>query len=199
MCEICAMLGLKMATDPRWVNIAEKSIEEILTDHAFCEQKAASSGISLIVRYPERSEMVEEVTAVVAEEWGHFRKVLKELNKRGHSLGPQRKDEYVGALLKVKKYSNDRDKNLVEDLLVCAMIEARSCERFRLLSLHISDPALKSFYHEFMVSEAGHYRMFLDLACKYRPEVEVKARWQEFLDAEAAILAAMELRGDRMH
>ncbi len=188
-----------MATDPRWVNIAEKSIEEILTDHAFCEQKAASSGISLIVRYPERSEMVEEVTAVVAEEWGHFRKVLKELNKRGHSLGPQRKDEYVGALLKVKKYSNDRDKNLVEDLLVCAMIEARSCERFRLLSLHISDPALKSFYHEFMVSEAGHYRMFLDLACKYRPEVEVKARWQEFLDAEAAILAAMELRGDRMH
>lgn len=193
------MLGLKMATDPRWVNIAEKSIEEILTDHAFCEQKAASSGISLIVRYPERSEMVEEVTAVVAEEWGHFRKVLKELNKRGHSLGPQRKDEYVGALLKIKKHSNDRDKNLVEDLLVCAMIEARSCERFRLLSLHISDPALKSFYHEFMVSEAGHYRMFLDLACKYRPEAEVKARWQEFLDAEAAILAAMELRGDRMH
>jgi tRNA-(ms[2]io[6]A)-hydroxylase len=193
------MLGLKMATDPRWVNIAEKSIEEILTDHAFCEQKAASSGISLIVRYPERSEMVEEVTAVVAEEWGHFRKVLKELNKRGHSLGPQRKDEYVGALLKIKKHSNDRDKNLVEDLLVCAMIEARSCERFRLLSLHISDPSLKSFYHEFMVSEAGHYRMFLDLACKYRPEAEVKARWQEFLDAEAAILAAMELRGDRMH
>jgi tRNA-(ms[2]io[6]A)-hydroxylase len=193
------MLGLKMATDPRWVNIAEKSIEEILTDHAFCEQKAASSGISLIVRYPERSEMVEEVTAVVAEEWGHFRKVLKELNKRGHSLGPQRKDEYVGALLKVKKPSNDRDKNLVEDLLVCAMIEARSCERFRLLSLHISDPALKSFYHEFMVSEAGHYRMFLDLACKYRPEAEVKARWQEFLDAEAAILEGMELRGDRMH
>ena len=188
-----------MATDPRWVNIAEKSIEEILTDHAFCEQKAASSGISLIVRYPERSEMVEEVTAVVAEEWGHFRKVLKELSKRGHSLGPQRKDEYVGALLKIKKHSNDRDKNLVEDLLVCAMIEARSCERFRLLSLHISDPALKSFYHEFMVSEAGHYRMFLDLACKYRPEAEVKARWQEFLDAEAAILAAMELRGDRMH
>lgn len=193
------MLGLKMATDPRWVNIAEKSIEEILTDHAFCEQKAASSGISLIVRYPERSEMVEEVTAVVAEEWGHFRKVLKELNKRGHSLGPQRKDAYVGALLKVKKHSNDRDKNLVEDLLVCAMIEARSCERFRLLSLHISDPALKSFYHEFMVSEAGHYRMFLDLACKYRPEAEVRARWQEFLEAEAAILAAMELRGDRMH
>ena len=193
------MLGLKMATDPRWVNIAEKSIEEILTDHAFCEQKAASSGISLIVRYPERSEMVEEVTAVVAEEWGHFRKVLKELNKRGHSLGPQRKDEYVGALLKVKKHGNDRDKNLVEDLLVCAMIEARSCERFRLLSLHISDEALKSFYHEFMVSEAGHYRMFLNLACKYRPEAEVRARWQEFLEAEAAILQSMELRGDRMH
>lgn len=193
------MLGLKLATDPRWVNIAEKSIEEILTDHAFCEQKAASSGISLIIRYPERSEMVDEVTAVVAEEWGHFRKVLKELNKRGYSLGPQRKDAYVGALLKVKRHGNNRDKNLVEDLLVCAMIEARSCERFRLLSLHISDPQLKSFYHEFMVSEAGHYRMFLDLACKYRPEAEVRARWQEFLDAEAAIMEQMELRGDRMH
>jgi tRNA-(ms[2]io[6]A)-hydroxylase len=193
------MLGLKLATDPRWVNIAEKQIDEILTDHAYCEQKAASTGISLIVRFPEKTDVVEEVTAVVAEEWGHFRKVLKELKKRGFSLGVQRKDHYVSELQKLRKKGGSRNEMLVEDLLVCAMIEARSCERFRLLSLHVEDPELKSFYHEFMVSEAGHYRMFLDLACKYMPESKVRARWQEFLDGEAEIMRSMEVRGDRIH
>jgi len=193
------MLGLKLATDPRWVNIAEKQIDEVLTDHAFCEQKAASSGISLIVRYPEYADVVEEVTAVVAEEWGHFRKVLKELKSRGFQLGPQRKDNYVAELLKLKKKGGTKAEQLVEDLLVCAMIEARSCERFRLLSLHMVDASMQSFYHEFMVSEAGHYRMFLDLACRYLPEAEVKARWQEILHGEAEIMRKMELRGDRIH
>jgi len=193
------MLGLKLATDPRWVNIAEKQIDEILTDHAYCEQKAASTGISLIVRFPEKTDVVEEVTAVVAEEWGHFRKVLKELKKRGFSLGVQRKDHYVSELQKLRKKGGSRNEMLVEDLLVCAMIEARSCERFRLLSLHVEDPELKSFYHEFMVSEAGHYRMFLDLACKYMSEAKVRARWQEFLDGEAEIMRSMEVRGDRIH
>lgn len=193
------MLGLKLATDPRWVNIAEKQIDEILTDHAYCEQKAASTGISLIIRYPEKTDVVEEVTAVVAEEWGHFRKVLKELKKRGYSLGAQRKDHYVSELQKLRRRGGSRLEMLVEDLLVCAMIEARSCERFRLLSLHVADADLKEFYHEFMVSEAGHYRMFLDLACKYMPEAQVRARWQEFLEGEAAIMHSMELRGDRIH
>lgn len=193
------MLGLKLATDPRWVNIAEKQIDEILTDHAYCEQKAASTGISLIIRYPEKTDVVEEVTAVVAEEWGHFRKVLKELKKRGYSLGTQRKDHYVSELQKLRRKGGSRLEMLVEDLLVCAMIEARSCERFRLLSLHVADADLKEFYHEFMVSEAGHYRMFLDLACKYMPEEKVRARWQEFLEGEAAIMRSMELRGDRIH
>ena len=193
------MLGLKLATDPRWVNIAEKQIEEILTDHAYCEQKAASTGISLIIRFPEKSDVVEEVTAVVAEEWGHFRKVLKELKKRGYTLGSQRKDHYVSELQKLRRKGGSRNDMLVEDLLVCAMIEARSCERFRLLSLHVADADLKEFYHEFMVSEAGHYRMFLDLACKYLPEEKVRARWQEFLEGEAAIMRNMDLRGDRIH
>jgi len=193
------MLGLKLATDPRWVNIAEKQIDEILTDHAYCEQKAASTGISLIVRFPEKTDVVEEVTAVVVEEWGHFRKVLKELKIRGFSLGVQRKDHYVSELQKLRKKGGSRNEMLVEDLLVCAMIEARSCERFRLLSLHVEDPELKSFYHEFMVSEAGHYRMFLDLACKYMSEAKVRARWQEFLDGEAEIMRSMEVRGDRIH
>lgn len=193
------MLGLKLPTDPRWVNIAEKSLDEILTDHAFCEQKAASSGISLIVKYPDKVRVVDEVTPLVAEEWGHFRRVLKEMEKRGFRLGKQRKDEYVLRLLELKKKGGTREAQLVEDLLICAMIEARSCERFRLLSLYCNDPDLRKFYHEFMVSEAGHYRMFLDLARDYMPEDHVKSRWQSILDGEAEIIASLEYRGDRVH
>lgn len=193
------MLGLKLATDPRWANIAEKSLEEILTDHAFCEQKAATSGISLIVHHSDKQDIVDEVTPLVAEEWGHFRKVLKELKKRGLVLGRQRKDEYVNELLKLKKKGSNKEDNLLEDLLIFAMIEARSCERFRLLSLHVEDPDLRAFYHEFMVSEAGHYRLFLDLAKKYHPADKVKARWEEILSGEAEIMRNMELRGDRVH
>jgi tRNA-(ms[2]io[6]A)-hydroxylase len=193
------MLGLKLPTDPRWVNIAEKSLEEILTDHAFCEQKAASSGISLIIKYPEKKRVVEEVTPLVAEEWGHFRRVLKEMDKRGFSLGSARRDEYVHQLFATKKKGGSREDQLVEDLLICAMIEARSCERFRLLSLYCSDVDLRKFYHEFMVSEAGHYRMFLDLAKEYLPENVVKQRWQTLLDQEAQIIAGLECRGDRVH
>lgn len=193
------MLGLKLPTDPRWVNIAEKSLEEILTDHAFCEQKAASSGISLIIKYSEKKRVVEEVTPLVAEEWGHFRRVLKEMDKRGFSLGSARRDEYVHQLFGTKKKGGSREDQLVEDLLICAMIEARSCERFRLLSLYCSDVDLRKFYHEFMVSEAGHYRMFLDLAKEYLPENVVKERWQILLDQEAQIVAGLEYRGDRVH
>lgn len=193
------MLGLQLATDPRWVNIAEKSIEEILVDHAFCEQKAATTGISLIVKFSDKPRVVEEVTPLVAEEWGHFRKVLKELNKRGFNLGPQRRDEYVRKLQELELKGGSREQQLVEKLLVSAMIEARSCERFRLLSLHCSDPYLRDFYHEFMVSEAGHYVMFIELAKEFADEEYVKNRWKEFLSGEAEILASLELRGDRVH
>jgi tRNA 2-(methylsulfanyl)-N6-isopentenyladenosine37 hydroxylase len=193
------MLGLKLATDPRWVNIAEKTIEDVLTDHAFCEQKAASSGISLIVNFADKQDVVDAVTPLVAEEWGHFRKVLKELNKRGLQLGRKRKDEYVLKIKDLMHKGGHREVLLVEQLLIFALIEARSCERFRLLSLHISDPELKDFYHEFMVSEAGHYRLFIDLAKKYMPEDHVKRRWNEIVEGEAQILATLELRGDRVH
>lgn len=193
------MLGLKLATDPRWVNIAEKSIEEILTDHAYCEQKAASSGISLIVQYPDKTELIEEVTPLVAEEWGHFRKVLKELKARGLKLGRPRKDEYVNQLLKLKRKGGGKENQLLDDLLICGMIEARSCERFRLLSLYATDEPLRSFYHEFMVSEAGHYRMFLDLARLYFHHEEVKTRWEEILNEEAQIISKLNWRPDRVH
>ena len=193
------MLGLKLPTDPRWVNLAEMSLENILTDHAYCEQKAATSCISLIQSYPDKKDLVESVSPVVTEEWGHFRLVLRELDKRGLQLGFQRKDEYVNKLLAFQKKGVNREDKLIERLLVCALIEARSCERFRLLSLHIADEDLKEFYHGFMVSEAGHYRMFIDLAKKYGGEEKTKMRWQEYLEHEAKIMEELALRGDRMH
>ncbi len=193
------MLGLQLPTDPRWVNLAEMDLEEILTDHAYCEQKAATSCISLIQQYPERTALVRELAPIVTEEWGHFRMVLKELEKRELQLGQQRKDEYVNALLKFQKKGGSREDRLLEKLLVCALIEARSCERFRLLSLHISDDYLKEFYHKFMVSEAGHYRLFIDLAKLYSDEEKVKERWKEYLVYEAELMKELELRGDRMH
>jgi len=193
------MLGLKLPTDPRWVNLAEMDLEEILTDHAYCEQKAATSCISLIQKYPEKIEMVKELAPIVTEEWGHFRLVLQEMEKRGLTLGRQRKDEYVNELMKFQKKGGNKDNQFVESLLVFALIEARSCERFRLLSLHISDDDLKEFYHKFMVSEAGHYRLFIDLAKHYGGEEKVKQRWQEYLDYEAEIIKNLSLRGDRIH
>lgn len=197
--EAVRMLGLKLPTDPRWVNVAEKTIEEILTDHAFCEQKAATMGVTLIVKFSDHAKLVDEVTPLVAEEWGHFRKVLKELKKRGLNLGRQRKDEYVVALHNQMRKGGSREQTMMEYLLVSAMVEARSCERFRLLSLYCQDEYLRKFYYEFMVSEAGHYRMFIDLAKHYLPEDQVKRRWEEMLIAEADIMANLELRGDRVN
>ncbi|MCI5083169.1 MAG: tRNA-(ms[2]io[6]A)-hydroxylase [Saprospiraceae bacterium] len=197
--EEVRMLGLKLPTDPRWVNMASMDLEEILTDHAYCEQKAAVSCISLISQYPEREEMVRELAPIVTEEWGHFRLVLAELEKRELKLGRQRKDEYVNKLLAFQKKGGGRDERLLEKLLVCALIEARSCERFRLLSMHISDDKLKEFYHRFMVSEAGHYVLFIELARKYFGEEKTNKRWQEYLEREAEIMEELELRGDRMH
>jgi tRNA-(ms[2]io[6]A)-hydroxylase len=192
-------LGLELPTDPRWVNIAEKNIEDILVDHAYCEQKAASSCISLIVQYPEKEELVEMLTPVVAEEWGHFERVVEELRKRGYKLGKQRKDIYVEALNGLLKKGGSRDEQLVEKLLMNALIEARSAERFRLLWKNISDQVLSVFYYELMVSEAGHYKNFLQLAKTYMPEEYVEKRWRQLLADEAEIMKKMEIRGDRMH
>jgi tRNA-(ms[2]io[6]A)-hydroxylase len=193
------VLGLELPTDPRWVNIAEKNIEEILSDHAYCEQKAASSCISLIVQFPDRGELVDMLTPVVAEEWSHFERVMEEIRKRGFKLGFQRKDEYVDKLQKFFKKGGSREQLLMEKLLMNALIEARSCERFRLLSKHIPDQELSKFYYELMVSEAGHYKNFLKLAKIYSPEEQVNERWHEWLEAEADIMKTLEVRGDRFH
>jgi tRNA 2-(methylsulfanyl)-N6-isopentenyladenosine37 hydroxylase len=194
-----SILGLQLPSDPRWVNLAAISLEEVLSDHAFCEQKAATSAISLITRYPDKEKLVQELAPMVTEEWGHFRQVLAEMKKRGYPLGKQRKDEYVNALMLHQQKGGDPASVLLDKLLIFALIEARSCERFRLLSEGLEDEYLREFYRKFMISEAGHYRMFIDLANEYLPEERVRTRWTEWLKIEAEILAGMEPRGDRMH
>ncbi|MBT1688348.1 tRNA-(ms[2]io[6]A)-hydroxylase [Fulvivirgaceae bacterium PWU37] len=175
------------------------NIRAILVDHAYCEQKAASSCISLIIAYPEKDKLVEVLTPVVAEEWSHFERVMQELRKRGYGLDRPRKDLYVEKLSQVLRRGGNREQQLLEKLLMNALIEARSCERFKLLWKNISDPALSEFYYELMVSEAGHYRNFLALAKEYIPEEEVMERWRALLQEEAAIMLQMEVRDDRMH
>ncbi len=192
-------LGLHLPTDPRWVDLTIYSLEDILSDHAYCEQKAASTCISLIQMFPDKIKLVEEVAPVVTEEWGHFRLVVTELNKRGLQLGFQRKDEYVNAIMPFIKKGGSRDERLLDHLLFCALIEARSCERFKLLSENLSEENLREFYRHFMISEAGHYRMFIDLSEHYFPKEKVRIRWQEFLDFEAQIVKELKPRGDRMH
>lgn len=182
------MLGLKLPTDPRWVNIVEKNIDEILTDHAYCEQKAASTAISLIVSFPEYTELIEEMIALSREEMGHFKMVHDRIIARGKTLGRDRKDEYVLELIKFFPKGGSRTTQLIHRLLYAALIEARSCERFRLLSEELEDKELADFYHKLMVSEAGHYTMFLKFARKYGDRKEVDAKWQALLDYEGKIM-----------
>lgn len=195
----CNMLGLKLATDPRWVDLASMSIEYILTDHAFCEQKATTNCISLIQLYPEKEFLVDKLIPVVNEEWSHFKMVIDELKKRNLKLGPQRQDKYVVALNEFFKKGGSPDDRFLDRLLLAALIEARSCERFRLLSLDINDDNLKHFYHKLMISEATHYRLFIDIAEQYFDKEKVKNRWNEWLDHETKVLQTLELRGDRIH
>jgi tRNA 2-(methylsulfanyl)-N6-isopentenyladenosine37 hydroxylase len=184
------MLGLKLATDPRWVNIVESNIDEILTDHAYCEQKAASNAISLIVHYPEYSDMVEKMSEIAREELEHFQQVHQLITDRGGILGRERKDDYVNELMQfIKQPNRSREATLVDRLLFAAMIEARSCERFRVLSENIKDEKLAGFYRDLMISEANHYTVFIGFARKYGQGVNVEERWKEFLVYEADVIS----------
>ncbi|AYL99600.1 tRNA-(ms[2]io[6]A)-hydroxylase [Mucilaginibacter celer] len=183
------MLKLQLPTDPRWVkNVVESNIEEILTDHAFCEQKAASNAITLIVQNPNLSELVQEMAMLVQEEMDHFKRVHDIILERGYILGRERKDDYVNELRKFMITGGGREAQLIDRLLLSAMIEARSCERFKVLSENINDPQLAEFYHELMISEATHYSMFIRLAKKYAEEIDVEARWKQFLEYEAIVI-----------
>ena len=193
------ILGLQLPTDPRWVDLASISLEDILTDHAWCEQKAATSCISLITRYSAKQELVEELSPIVTEEWGHFRLVLAELQKRGLQLGRQRKDVYVNHLMEFQQKGGNEEERLLDRLLIFALIEARSCERFKRLSEGLEDAYLRQFYRRFMESEAGHYHLFIGLAETYTDKEVVRRRWAEWLDFEAGVMETMEVRGDRIH
>ncbi len=197
--DVKNILGLRLPTDPRWVNLAGISLEAILTDHAYCEQKAATSCITLIQRYPDREKLVTELSPIVTEEWGHFRLVLAELLKRGLRLGKQRKDLYVNKLLEFQKKGGSPEDRLLDQLLTMALIEARSCERFKRLSEGLDDTYLRKFYRRFMESEAGHYTLFIDLAETYIDKEKVRKRWTEWLNYEAEVIQSTAVRGDRIH
>jgi len=175
-------------TDPRWANIAEGNLEEILTDHAWCEQKAASNAISLITNNSEYEDLVHELTAIAIEEMEHFKMVIDIIKERGYTLGRERKDDYVGQLMKFSKKDGSRNMAFIDRLLFAAMIEARSCERFRVLSQNIQDKELAKFYYDLMVSEANHYTTFLNFARKYTVDVDVDKRWKEWLDFEGKLI-----------
>ncbi len=193
------ILGLQLPSDPRWVDLARVSLEEILTDHAYCEQKAAVTCISYITKFADREKLVEELAPVVTEEWGHFRMVLAELKKRNLRLGKQRKDEYVNALLAFQVKGGTPEDNFLDKLLTMALIEARSCERFKRLSEGLPDEYMRNFYRRFMESEAGHYKLFIELAELYVDKEKVRTRWQQWLSFEAALMPTLEIRGDRIH
>ena len=193
------ILGLHLPSDPRWVDLAGISLQEILTDHAYCEQKAATSCISLIQRYSDKAKLVNELSPIVTEEWGHFRLVLGELNKRNLPLGKQRKDEYVNKLMLFQKKTGSDEERFLDKLLIFALIEARSCERFKRLSEGLEDAYLSKFYRRFMESEAGHYALFIDLAETYIDKEKVRNRWAEWLTYEAGVMQQLEVRGDRIH
>lgn len=183
------MLGLKLPTDPRWVNIVESNLEEILTDHAWCEQKAASNAITIITYNPELTDLVADLLALVKEEISHFEQVFEIIKARGYTLGRERKDSYVNELYQFMQKGGSRSASFVDRMLFSAMIEARSCERFKVLSENIDDAELSKFYYELMVSEAGHYTTFLSYARKYGKEVDVDKRWKEWLEHEAKVIA----------
>jgi len=193
------ILGLQLPTDPRWVDLASISLEDILTDHAWCEQKAATSCISLIQRYSEKEKLVQELSPIVTEEWGHFRLVLAELSKRKLVLGRQRKDQYVNRLMEFQKKGGSDEERFLDKLLIFALIEARSCERFKRLSEGLGDDYLRQFYRRFMESEAGHYHLFIELAEAYVEREIVRQRWKEWLEFEGGVMQDLEVRGDRIH
>jgi len=197
--DVKNILGLQLPTDPRWINLAEMQLEEILTDHAYCEQKAATSCITLIQRYSDKVKLVKELSPLVTEEWGHFRMVLAELHKRNLQLGKQRKDVYVNKLIEFQHKGGSPEQRMLDHLLTMALIEARSCERFKRLSEGLNDEYMRNFYRKFMESEAGHYTLFIELCDTYLPKDVVRKRWKQWLEYEKGVMIEMEIRGDRIH
>jgi tRNA 2-(methylsulfanyl)-N6-isopentenyladenosine37 hydroxylase len=197
--DVKNILGLQLPTDPRWVDLTKIHLEEILSDHAYCEQKAALTCISLVQKNFDKEKVVTALSPLVTEEWGHFRLVLAEIHKRKLQLGKQRKDEYVNKLIEFQVKGGGPDERFLDQMLIMALIEARSCERFKRLSEGLEDKYLRNFYRRFMESEAGHYTLFLELAETYIDKKIVRKRWQQWLNYEKEIINNLEVRGDRIH
>jgi len=197
--DVKNILGLQLPTDPRWVDLTKIHLEEILTDHAYCEQKAALTCISLVQKNFDKEKVVAALSPLVTEEWGHFRLVLAEINKRKLRLGKQRKDEYVNKLIEFQVKGGGPDERFLDQMLIMALVEARSCERFKRLSEGLDDKYLRNFYRRFMESEAGHYTLFLELAETYIDKKIVRKRWQQWLNYEKEMILSLEIRGDRIH
>lgn len=197
--DVKNILGLQLPTDPRWVDLAEIQLHEILTDHAWCEQKAALTCISLIQKNYDKPKVVAELCPIVTEEWGHFRMVLAELNKRNLPLGIPRKDIYVNKLLSFQKKDGSPNQRFLDQMLLMALIEARSCERFKRLSEGMEDEYMRNFYRKFMESEAGHYTLFINLAEEHLDKKVVRKRWAQWLTFEKELMKSEEVRGDRIH
>jgi tRNA-(ms[2]io[6]A)-hydroxylase len=197
--DVKNILGLQLPTDPRWVDLTKIHLEEILTDHAYCEQKAALTCISLVQKNFDKEKVIAALSPLVTEEWGHFRLVLAEINKRKLRLGKQRKDEYVNKLIEFQVKGGGPDERFLDQMLIMALVEARSCERFKRLSEGLDDKYLRNFYRRFMESEAGHYTLFLELAETYIDKKTVRKRWQQWLNYEKEMIHTLEIRGDRIH
>jgi tRNA-(ms[2]io[6]A)-hydroxylase len=181
---------LRSATDPRWAAVAVAALDRTLADHAHCEKKAAASALKLVADHPERADLVRALAKLAQEELQHFLAVLAEMGRRGIPLAADDGDPYARALVRLVRGG---DAALVDRLLVSALIEARSCERLLLLAEALPDPRLRDLYARFAQSEAGHERLFVDLARRHGGGPDVDARLEALADAEARIVRELPL------
>ncbi|ALU74761.1 tRNA-(ms[2]io[6]A)-hydroxylase [Tenacibaculum finnmarkense] len=182
------MLGLQFETETSWADIAKDNLQQILTDHAFLEQKAASNAVSLIINYSEETELVQRMSEIAIEEMEHFKMVHDFMVKRGMVLGREQKNDYAIRLQKFFTKTKDRTNALVQRLLIAALIEARSCERFKVFSENMEDQELSKFYKDLMISEANHYTIFLGFARKYQDKEIVDKKWNDLVNFEAEMM-----------
>jgi len=181
------MLKLASSTATEWTARALDSLDEVLIDHAHCEKKAAGMAVRLLFSYPHHDFLQEPLSRLAREELAHFEEVLATLRARGMRLRPQRPAPYAGRLR--ERVRQSEPERLVDLLLCCALIEARSCERFGLLARAVDEPALARFYSGLHEAEARHHRVYIDLASEALPRERVRARLEELAAHEARVLS----------
>jgi tRNA-(ms[2]io[6]A)-hydroxylase len=191
-------LPLHSRTPMEWGRAVLAEPISLLIDHAFLEKKAATNALELLTRWPNDwlDGWVEAMTAVAKDEVAHLAQVTRILLNRGARLDRFHKNPYANSLRQLVRRGDPKE--LLDRLLVAALIEIRSCERFSVLAATSTDGELSGFYRSLFASELGHYRIFLNLARKFTAEPALDTRWQQMLAAEALILAEQE-PGPRIH